>query len=212
MTPDPIVDRLVEDLEPVSRPPSTLASIALWGLASWALVALLIGTTGSLRPDALTQLGSVPRYLFECGLGVGVGMVAIAAALRLATPGAGRPLRVAAPVLLLIAAWVAAYVYGLWQPALEATMAGKRPRCFVETLLFSLPPLALGLVLLRRRAALEPARAAALAAVAAASLPAVAMQVACMYDPSHALRLHLTPLLVLGAAGALLGRLLLRKI
>jgi hypothetical protein len=105
---------------------------------------------------------------------------------------------------------VTAYVYGLVSPAMDPSQAGHRSNCFAETLIFALPPLAFGLVLLRRRAVLEPGLAAGLAAVAAASLPALTMQLACMYDPLHTLAMHLSPLLILGAAAAASGPLLLR--
>jgi len=56
---------------------------------------------------------------------------------------------------------------------------------------------------------LRPRGTAVAAAAAAAALPAILMQFACMLDPVHALTHHVTPILVLAAAGALVGRLAL---
>jgi len=208
----PLIDQLIEDLAPVSPPPSIGVSVLGWGLASWATVALLVYLTGPLRGGAGEQLLAEPQFLLECLLGASVGLVAMAGALAIATPGRGRSTRLMRPGMILLAAWVAAYLYGLVSPALSPSDTGHRNHCFAETLLFSLPPLAFGLVLLRRRAALEPSLATGLAAVAAASLPGLAMQLACMYDPMHTLTMHLSPLLILGAAAAVLGKQLLRRI
>jgi len=209
---EPLIDQLVEELEPVSSPPSIGASLLAWGLASWATVAILIQQSGPLRGDALEQLFTAPRFLLECLLGASLGLVAMAGALQMATPGRGRSTRLMLPGLILLGSWLAADLYGLVSPAIASSTFGHRDHCFFQVLLFSLPPLALGLLLLRRRAALEPGLAAGMAAVAAASLPGLAMQLACMYDPLHTLAMHLSPLLLLGALGAFAGRSALGRV
>ena len=208
----PLIEELVEELKPSPPPPSTAAGLLCWGLLSWFAVMALILWSGPLRSGALEQLLHIPRFLFECGLGVAVGLVAMAGALRIATPGRGPSVRVMLPGLMLLGFWIAVYAYGVVSPALAPSMDGYRGSCFLEVLLYSAPPFVLGLLLLRRRAPLEPGIAAGLAAVAAASLPGLAMQLACMYDPLHALGLHLSPMLIVGGVGALLGRAFLKRI
>jgi len=81
--------------------------------------------------------------------------------------------------------------------------------CFWQGLLLSVPSFALLLWLARGLLPLRPRGTAVAAAAAAAALPAILMQFACMLDPVHALTHHVTPILVLAAAGALVGRLAL---
>jgi hypothetical protein len=81
-----------------------------------------------------------------------------------------------------------------------------------EVLLFSLAPLALALFVARRAAPLERGWTGLLAGLAAGVLPALAMQLACMDAPLHALALHLAPVLAVAAAGALLGLVVLRRV
>jgi hypothetical protein len=69
-------------------------------------------------------------------------------------------------------------------------MLGKREHCFWQTLLFSLPSFAALLWLVRGLMPLWPR------ATAAAAAAAILMQLACMYDPLHALSHHLTPVLI----------------
>ena len=90
-------------------------------------------------------------------------------------------------------------------------MLGKRPHCFAETLLYSAPPVIAGLWLLKRRYVLRGARAGALLGLAAGSLPALMMQIACMYSPEHILAFHIGPALAVAGAGAVLGAWLMRS-
>jgi uncharacterized membrane protein YdbT with pleckstrin-like domain len=58
---------------------------------------------------------------------------------------------------------------------------------------------------------LWPRATAAAAGAAAAAIPAILMQLACMYDPLHALSYHLTPVLMVAALGALAGPVVLTR-
>ena len=55
------------------------------------------------------------------------------------------------------------------------------------------------------------ARAGALLGLAAGSLPALMMQIACMYSPEHILAFHIGPALAVAGAGAALGAWLMRS-
>jgi hypothetical protein len=79
-------------------------------------------------------------------------------------------------------------------------------------LLFAAAPFVAAFSVARRAAPLERAWTGLLAGLAAGALPALAMELGCMRDPLHALTAHLAPALAVTAAGALLGRLLLRRI
>ena len=116
---------------------------------------------------------------------------------------------VACAVLLL---WIAAYGVGLFSPAVDSSMLGKRPGCWREVLFYGTPPLLLGLVLLRALAPLRRAWTGALVGAAAGALPGLLMQLACMYAPAHILSAHIAPIALLAAAGALLGVVGLRRI
>ena len=88
-------------------------------------------------------------------------------------------------------------------PALEPSMLGKREHCVVETFLFALPPACLALLLSRRFFPLRPVYSAFLFCLAAAMLPALYMQLACMYVPAHILQMHILPGLLVTMAGTL---------
>ena len=210
--PDPRIGALVEELLPVRRPPSDFGSLTGWVVASWVTVVGLVLAAGPLREAALTELLTSPRFLVECLLGAALGIVAMAAALQLGVPGRRSLTRAALPACLLAGAFAAAIGYGLLDPPAAPSMAGKRAHCSAETLLFALPSLVLGLWLLRRRAALERIWTAALVALAAASIPALMMQIACMREPLHALGFHLVPAMLLTLATAALGRRFLRRV
>jgi hypothetical protein len=91
-------------------------------------------------------------------------------------------------------------------------MLGKREGCWMQVLAFGMPPLLAGLWALRALAPLRRALAGALLGAAAGALPGLLMQAACMYVPEHILTAHIAPIAGLAAIGALLGRLVLRRI
>ena len=80
-------------------------------------------------------------------------------------------------------------------------MLGKRDHCVVETLLFALPPACLALFLTRRLYPLKPVRSALLFCLVAGMLPALYMQIACMYAPLHIIQMHIVPGLLVALAG-----------
>jgi hypothetical protein len=79
-------------------------------------------------------------------------------------------------------------------------------------LIYGAPILVVGLLLLRRLAPLGRWSTGVVAGAAAGSIPALLMQLACIYIPSHILFFHIAPAVVLTLLGSLLGRLLLRRI
>jgi hypothetical protein len=210
MRKDEIVEQLATDLRPVRRL-SSGAAIVLWLSLSWAFVIAITLATGDLRPGVFEQLQHSPRFVIECLLGFGVGVFAFRGAVLLALPGRMSWRRAIPAVHAMVALWIAVYVYGLVDPALEPSTLGYRRHCFSETLLFSGPPVALGLFLIARRTPIRRGWVGGLIGASAASLPALIMQIACMYDPKHILLFHLMPVVILGIMAGLLGKLILRK-
>ena len=207
-----LIDELSADLEPVRRPGAAGRYAGLWLAAVWPLVVGITLALGPMRPDWIGPLMTTPRYTLEGLLGLSAGIAAVFAALRLGTPSATPARTLALPAFGLFSAWAGLVLYGVFEPALEPSMFGKRPHCVVETFAYSLPAIAIGLYLLRQRATLERRPAIALLAAASASVPALLMQFACMYDPWHTLTLHIGPVIVVTAVAALIGERLLPKV
>jgi hypothetical protein len=201
---DELLESLVTNLAPVKRAPDVRLLAAVWLLLSTACVVLFTHALGPVRPTAFAQLQAHPRFLAEMITGV-ITIVALGLlAFRAAIPGAVR-----APLkwLVLVAGglWVAGIAVGLVAPALEPSMLGKRDHCYLETLVYALPPLLAVLYWQGRLYPLSASRSAIVAGLAAGSLPALYIQIACMYAPSHILLYHIGP----GAAVGLLAPLLL---
>ena len=199
-----VVAELVDDLTPVTPQGSLLVPAAAWWLISWLWVTAATLAYAPLRPGALTALGSVPHFAAESLLGLLAGMLIAWIGFAESVPGMAR--RSLTLLTITIAGlWVTSYLVGFVIPALEPSMAGKRPHCFAETLVYSLPPIMAGVWLLRRRYVLRAVRSGALIGLAAGSLPALLMQVACMYSPAHILLFHIGPGLAMGLVGAAVG-------
>jgi hypothetical protein len=200
---DQLVDSLVGDLEPVAVSRDLWLPVALWFLGSTLYVMAASQLIGPIRPNALEQLHTVPRYAVEIALGLAALATVAVAAFRSAIPGRLTALfgRVA---LTLAAIWGAGFLVALVSPALEPSMLGKRGHCYLETFVYATPPLLVALWWQRRHYCLAPVRSALLVGLVAGGLPGLYMQIACMYQPMHGLAFHLGPALVVAACSPLL--------
>lgn len=209
---DDLIRELGQDLTPAPRLRDPRALALLWFVGSWAFVAALTWAMAPFRPGFVEQLLAHPRFAGESLFGLAAGALAIVLLFRLGVPGSGAPRRRVALALGGLGIWSLAYVWGLADPALEPSMAGKRPWCVFEVLVYGFPVMLAALLALRRLAPLQRSAAGLVAGAAAGAIPGLIMQVACMYVPAHILSFHVAPIAVLAALGALLGRVVLRRI
>ena len=202
---DDLIRDLVADLRPVERPGRIGRSLAGWLALAGSYSVLVLLATGPLREGALGNLVRFPAF----GLESAVALAAIAslahAALRSAIPDTlGWLARLGLPAGLTLA-WVSFYVVGFWAPAHPVSGLGMRNHCLWQTVLFSIPSLALMLWLARRLMPLTPRITGTLAGAAAAAIPGALMQIGCMYDPGHILVAHLSPVAIMAVAGAVIA-------
>ena len=206
---DELISSLSRDLAPVSSAPNVNALAMVWFLLSASYVVAMTHLFGPIRPGAFSQLVSEPRFLLESLLGVLAITWISLVAFRAAVPAA-LTRHFAAAGLILMSLWLAQYVFGLVNPALEPSILGKRNHCYFETMVYAFPPILLALFLIRRLYPLHFIRTSMSVGLAAGMLPALYMQLACMYEPSHILTLHVLPglaMVLMGAAIAVLWRL-----
>lgn len=203
-----LIASLSRDLAPVSPAPNVNTLAMVWFLLSTSYVVVMTHLLGPIRPGAFSQLATEPRFLLESLLGVAAIVWTSLLAFRAAVPAALTK-QFAAVGLVLMALWLAQYVVGLVNPALEPSMLGKRNHCYFETMIYAFPPILIGLFLIRRLYPLRFIRTAMSLSLAAGMLPALYMQLACMYEPSHILAFHILPglaMVLIGAAIAALWR------
>jgi len=207
-----LIREISQEPAPDTRLRGPIQLALLWWVGAWILVVAATLAVQPMRPGFTGQLLASPRFAIETLLGFVAGGIAIRAAFAVGIPGWGAPRRRIAFALALLAFWTSAYFYGLVSPALEPSMLGKRPHCFVEVLIYGVPILVAGLLLLRRLAPLGRWSAGFVAGAAAGAIPALLMQLACIYIPSHILIFHIAPAVALALLGSLVGRLLLRRV
>jgi hypothetical protein len=205
-----LIADLVSDLKPVRRAGRVGAATGLWLAIATAYSVLVLYATGPWRAGALAALATEPLFGVETLLGAAAIVLLARATLRLAIPGADLTRELMWPAMLL-AAWIGIYVMGLEYPAHSVSMLGKREHCVWQTVLFSLPSLALMIGAARRYFPLWPRTTGFVAGTAAAAIPAALMQFACMYAPSHILTHHIGPIVVVALLGAAIGRFALTR-
>ena len=198
---DELIANLSRDVAPVSpAPPVNTVGMVWFGLSA-VYVVVMTHIIGPTRAGAFSQLATEPRFLMESLLGVAAILWTSLLAFRAAIPAA-LTRQFAVGGLVLMTVWLAQYLIGLVSPALEPSMVGKRNHCYYETMIYALPPILVGVFLIRRLYALQFVRTAMLVGLAAGMLPALYMQLACMYEPTHILSLHILPGLLMVLAGA----------
>lgn len=198
-----LIHDLSKDLEPVRQRPAVQLLAVTWLLLGFAYVVLTTHLLGPLRPGVMEQLQHHPRFLVETLAGlVVIGLVTTVSFLSSVPAALSRKLvRV---TVLAIGLWIMNFSYGLLDPALTPSMDGKRHHCYIETLLYSLPPMLLAIYLQQKQFPLKPHLSAIWAGLAAGLIPAWYMQVACMYEPTHILLFHILPGLLMGLLGGAL--------
>ncbi|MBN7796160.1 NrsF family protein [Parahaliea mediterranea] len=204
VTTELLIRDLSRDLAPVRprRAPGVLALV--WLVVALLAVAAATSFTGPWRPGVLAQLGAAPRFALEVALGL-LSVSGLSVYLfRLAIPGRASR-RGAVAVTAVFAMWLWVLLWNALAPPLAPSMLGKRPHCAVEVVLFALLPALCGAWLLLRRYPLRPVATLSGIVLASALLPALLMQLACMYDPVHGALFHWLPAVILSlSAGALL--------
>ena len=205
-----VIGNLVADLSPVHHPGRTHARALAWLTGTAIVITGLMLVRAPFRPGFAEQLLAHPRFALESALGAAAIASLALAAFHRVLPAVRAPwLRTGVP-LVATAAWIGLTIYGLTDPALAPSMAGKRPHCFLEVLFLGLPALAAGILILRTYFPLQGVRCGFLLGLTAGAIPALLMQFACMYLVPHMLQFHFLPGFALAGLGALAGYAFLR--
>lgn len=164
------INGLTADLQAV-KSVNTRLSALLWLLGSLVFAAALAFLTGPYRSGIGNELMSSMQFLLESVVGiVAVGLL-INTAYGLAVPSSGALYRRLLLPLMALLIWIGFYVFGLQQPAIEPSMAGKRAFCYAETFMYAVPLMIVGLVWVRRQWALYPVSTGLLIGLAAGAIP-----------------------------------------
>jgi hypothetical protein len=207
---DALIAKLSTGLESV-KPATSIDRIAIYWLVLSALyVVAVTHFMAPVRPNAWFQLATEKRFLLECLGGVLAISVCALGAFRAAVPGA-LTRRFLLLGVILMSLWLSSYLIGLLSPALELDMLGKRAHCIWETLVYALPPMALAFVLTRRFYPLRAVSQAFSFSLVAGMIPALYMQIACMYAPAHILLFHIMPGVLVGGVGVVVALMLSRR-
>ncbi|MFT4564934.1 MAG: hypothetical protein ACI9BW_004704, partial [Gammaproteobacteria bacterium] len=130
-----LIGDLVADLEPAPRAGKTWAKSLMWLCgASIATIGLML-FRGPFRPGFIDQLLTHPHFAIESAIGISAIVVGAFAAYRSAIPSSDSRLRQAALPFGLVILWTGFYIYGLTDPAIPASMTGKREHCYIEVFL-----------------------------------------------------------------------------
>jgi len=205
-----LITALVDDLEPVHKPAGFVMAFQLWLVMAVLSAGGLAWFTGPYRDGALGQLTSSLQFSIETIIGC-VAILGVAfMAFRSAIPAGQTVFEQRTLPLILLFIWGTCYVYGIVDPALAESMAGKRDHCYFETMLLAVLPLLVGLFWAKGLWPTNKTQTGLLFGLAAGAIGAMVMQFACMYEPKHALLFHVLPGLLMGVVGVFLAHVMIK--
>ncbi len=203
---------LIADLASRARPVRPLPPPALRALA-WSIVAILSAAGAILLFGPKADLDIVvdePVFVVTALLALATTVVAVAASLVLAVPGAERSPALRGASVALVSLWLVTLSVGIIRAGDGFAAASTWPVCFLRAVGVGLLPAAVLVGMLRRAAPLRLAWTAALAAMAAMAIGALAVQMVCPHnEAAHALLGHFGPVLAFCGMGAGAARRLL---
>lgn len=207
-----LISELTNDLTPIIGAGRIMGMVVLWLLASFILVSSIMYMVDPFRETSAQQLINHPQFFIESFIGMLAIIFLTIVGFRLGIPSNDSLIKLALPALSVLVIWILFYIAGLWFPALEPSMEGKRTvLCHIETFIYGCMPLALGLFMIRKLWPLYTMLTGLIIGLAAGAIPALIMQFACLYDPHHIISHHIVPGLILGVVGALAGHFTLSK-
>ncbi len=207
MATDDLIDALVRDLEPVSPLSLPGERLRRWMMASVAVGAASVAVLGR-RGDLASTIFTQP-FLAHIAFLTLAAVSSAAAALALAIPGEPlRSWRRAAPVVAL-GAWLA-WLAGELMPLLAAGGAAWPAAgwgCIAKAFAIGATPGLLLAVMVGRGAPTDVRATVTFAALAAAAVGALGVELTCPLDgPTHLLLWHAGPVMVVVLLAALFGR------
>jgi hypothetical protein len=205
---------LISVLAADSKPPRRLGRSLLAALAAGALIAgaAFFATLG-FRPDIEAAMGTI-RFPFKFLVTLSLAAAAIGIVWRIGRPGVPLALPsqiLIVPVFLLVAAVVIELIV-MPQASWGARLVGSNAlHCLTAIPLLSIPTLAALLYVMRDSAPSNPGLAGAVAGLAAAGIAATYYATNCTDDsPLFVATWYSLAVSIVGAAGGLMGRQLLR--
>ena len=184
-----LIQQLSHELKPITPLPSLVSTTTTWLIFSAILIILMTYINGPIRENAIKQLLTSPQFFIETLVGITAISLLALTAFKSAIPAALNNTLLYCSYGLL-ALWLCFYLYGVSNPALTPSMLGKREHCLYEGFIYSLTPIVFAFILTKKYCPLKPFQCAISFSLAAGMLPALYMQIACMYEPLHIIKLH----------------------
>jgi len=211
-TEDLIAD-LARRVTPVRPLPPPGRRAIEWLVMASAFAAAGVAYFGA-RSDVMVRLTQLD-YLWTAILALTASTLAVVATLVLAIPGAERTPVLRRLTVGVLAIWAVTMIWFVLETGqgLPITTDRHWPVCFARVVLVSFVPVIMLFAMARRAAPLQLGWTAGLAATAAASMGAVAVQIVCPLDHAgHAFLGHFIPVMAIAAIGVAVRRSLSQRV
>lgn len=183
----------------------------LWYVIALCVSALLMHSVQVYRPGFLGQLMHHPFFLLEIVSALLIAPLAAYLALANAVPGERVSRKASLGLVLLSLLFVISFSAGFTHLAPETSPVGARHACWMEVVVYGTLCLLLFGIIIGRGWVRFSWKLGFLYGILAGLVPAALMQLACMYNPMHALVFHYLPTVLLIPLGLVLMRAIRRQ-
>lgn len=193
---------------PLMRPS---ARAMLWFMAVFIVSAVWMHSVQVFRPGFAGQLVHHPFFMIEIASALLFSAAAAYVLFTRSTPGERTSRGMKAGLWILAVLFVIGFAAGFSPLAPETSTVGARHECWLEVVKYGAFGLGLFIVMIRRGFIRFSWKRGVLYGLIAGLVPAALMQLACMFNPMHALIFHYLPVVVLVPVGLLAMRIIQRR-
>lgn len=182
----------------------------LWFALALLISAALMHYVQVFRPGFADQLFHHPFFLIEIVSALLIAPLGAYIVMTRSIPGERAPKSVVLGLWVLVLLFVSGFSAGFTHFAPETSTVGARHACWMEVVAYGFVCLLMFAGMVRRGCVRFSWRLGMLYGLVAGLIPAALMQMACMYNPMHALIFHYLPVVVLVPLGLLAMRIIRR--
>ncbi len=202
---DDLINQLTQDLQPVKVQMLPWQRTLVWFPLLLAAVAGISWMLDDYRPGFLSQLTEHLRFQIEMATALVVSAVALYATFSGFVPGQ----YISKPVKWLfgiaVTLLIVSLIWSFFDATPPASREGLRPFCELEALAYGIIALIILLFINRKGLPEINAQKRFIYGFSVGLIPALIMQIACMYEPAHAVFFHYIPGLIVAGLGILLS-------
>ncbi|MFQ5470763.1 MAG: NrsF family protein [Gammaproteobacteria bacterium] len=206
-----LIENLVNELTPVKPQQLPMTRALIWYPIFFVVIASVAYLVQEYRTGFISQIAESPRFQIELVSAIAISCVGIYISFVQFVPGEKVHTVSKLIFYISITLFLASIIWSFFDATPHASDEGVRSFCETEVVVYGLITLYIFLFLNRKGLLNISSSKRMQFGLSIALIPALIMQVACMYDPAHALMFHFSPVLIVAFIGIRLSDIFVNR-